>query len=102
NIFKFGTNRLVKISLAILYWLGMWPRNNSTVIYTIVGYTFQGLTIVAWNIAKCIAAVMLEHKSELVLYAPACVYSMTSVYRGLIIMWKYKAIDTSLNAISDF
>lgn len=101
KFYKFGKNKLIEISLQLFHVFGMWPKENSTIVYTIVGYIFQVLTSLAWTVAKSIATVMLEKKTELILFVPTTVYAYTFISRGFLIMWNHKTIDCSLNSISD-
>lgn len=101
QIYKFGRNGLIEISLRLFYFIGMWPQKNSTVVYTVLGYTLQALTSLAWTIGKSIATVFLEKKSELILFGPTTVYAYTNIYRGFLIMWKHDTIESSLNEIAD-
>lgn len=100
--FKIGTNRLVKVTVSVSYFFGMWPKENSTIFYTIFGYMFQILTTFGWTLAKCIGTAFLQDKNEIILLTASSMYCVVAAYRAFIVMRKYKTIDICLKAISEF
>lgn len=101
QLYRFGKNPLIELSLRLFYFVGMWPQSDSTIVYTVLGYTLQAFTSLAWTVAKSVATGMLETRSELILFLPTTVYAYSNVYRGFIIMRKHKTINSILNEISD-
>lgn len=99
--YRLGKNRLIEFSLQLLHYFGLWPKNDSTLVYTVVGYIFQAVTSLAWTIAKSIEAAMLEKRSDLILFVPTTIYTYSNIYRGFLIMWKHKTINTNLIVVSD-
>jgi len=102
NVFEFGTNTLVKVSLNFLYIIEILPKKNSGLVYLVVGYTFQALTTFSWTIAKCIGTVLLEEKNEIIMLTASSIYCVVAAYRGFVFMRNYESINSSLNAISEF
>lgn len=102
KVFKIGKNRLVTITMWLSYILGLWPRDNSTIIYVIVGYAYQSLTTFAWTVAKCIGTAFVQDNNEFIMLAASSMYCAVAAYRIIIILRKSKTIDVCLDAISEF
>ncbi len=101
KFYKFGKNKVIEVSLKLFHYFGMWPRHDSTLVYIIAGSIFQALTSWAWTIAKSIESVMLQKKSDLILFVPTTIYAYSNLYRGFLIMWKHKTINTNLIVASE-
>lgn len=100
--FKIGMTRLLKVTVWLSYIYGLWPRVNSTIIYTIYGYIFQLSTSVLWIILKTIASLLMDDLKLFILFNGTSCYGSVAVYRALALMRKYKNVDVCLNTISEF
>lgn len=102
KVYKIGSNQLVKFTIWLNYMIGMWPKNDSTIIYRSLGFLYQSTTTFAWTIAKCIGTVFLADKNDVIMFTASSMYCVVAAYRAFIIMMRYKAIDVCLNSISEF
>lgn len=102
KICKIGTNRLVNVTVWLSYIIGIWPKNDSTIIYTIFGCIYQTLTTFGWTIAKTTASILMKDKNEFIMLTAASVYCLVAAYRTVIFMISCKTIDICLNAVSEF
>lgn len=99
---KFGSNSLINFSILAFNIFGVWPRNHSTVIYTIIGYAFHILFSAGWTVAKCIGTTMLEKRSDLILLGPSSLYCCMSTLRIFIVMYNFKNIKRNYDKIIGF
>ncbi len=102
KILKIGTNRLVNVTLWLSYIIGIWPKSDSTIIYTIFGWIYQMLTTFGWTIAKSSASIWMEEKNEFIMFTAASMYCVVAAYRAFVFMRSSKTIDVCLNAVSGF
>lgn len=81
---------------------GLWPRKHSTIIYTVLGYSFHILFSAGWTIAKCIGTAMLEDRSDLILLGPSSLYCIMSILRIFIFLYNFANIRKSFDQIREF
>lgn len=98
----FGSNRLINFAIFIFHIFGLWPREHSTIIYTVMGYSFHIFFTAGWTVAKCIGTSMLQERSDLILLGPSTLYCILSVLRIFILMYNFDNIRKSFIQIRDF
>lgn len=99
---SFGSSRLINFSIFALYFVGVWPHKDSSVMYTVIACLFHIIFTAGWTAAKCAGTAMLDDRSEIILQGPTCLYCSMSVIRIFITMYNFKKIEKSFDEITEF
>lgn len=99
---KFGSNNFINFAITAFHVFGVWPKEYSTQLYTIMAFSFHTFFTAGWTTAKCIGTAMLEKRAEIILLAPTSLYASMSTLRIYIVMFNFKKIKRSYDEITEF
>lgn len=100
---KFGSNSLINFSILAFHIFGVWPREHSTPIHTVLIYLFKILCSAGWTIVKCICMRMLEDRVDLIsLESSSRCCTTTSLLHIFNVLYNFKNIQKSFDQIREF
>lgn len=99
---KFGSNGFINFAITAFHVFGVWPRQHSTKLYTIIAFAFHTFFTAGWVTFKWFGTAMLDKRAEIILLAPTSLYASMSTLRIYIVMFNFLKIKRSFEEITEF
>lgn len=88
--------------IASLFWVFLWPSENSSMLYRICGYVFQGMFFLFYTFFKCVYAFTTTSMEEIVLCSFVSLTEVALFVKVLNMRYRMQLFQTHLRELHNF